>query len=143
MKLRLKITLGEVVRPDNRSSKEKKEPILLRTVKVIAISISLVSAAGCGSSQNELEKTVLFHDALFPGIGDVKTLRVSDLSASNTTTAEMICGTAFYDLESGKRQSPSRFLMYVSPIKSVVMENDYLAGHNTAFASTWTKICEG
>ena len=116
---------------------------MIRTIKLIAIAFSLASAIGCGSSQNELEKTVLFHDALFPGIGDVKTLRVSDLSASKSATLEMICGTAFYNLESGKRQSPSRFLMYVSPIKSVVMEDDYLTGHNTAFGTTWKKNCEG
>lgn len=107
---------------------------------MLVTSFSFV--AGCGSSQGELEKKVKFHDALFPGIGDVNTLRVTDLSTAKDQTTEMICGTAFYDLEGGHRQSPSRFIMYVSPIKAVVLEDDYLTGRNTSFASTWKRICE-
>ena len=97
----------------------------------------------CSDSQGELEKKVVFHEALFPGIGDVKTLRVSDLSATKPKTFEGVCGTAFYDLENGRRQLPSRFILYVSPIKTVVMEDDYMIGHQPTFASNWTKLCAG
>ncbi|WP_223460236.1 hypothetical protein [Pseudomonas sp. GL-RE-19] len=109
--------------------------------QLLALSACLSITAGCSGSQDELEKTVHFHDALFPEIGDVKTLRVSDLSAIKTKSLDGICGTAFYDLADGRRQSPSRFLMYVSPIKAVVLEDDHLAGHNSAFAESWSKLC--
>lgn len=110
-------------------------------IQLLVVSICLSITAGCGGSQNDLEKTVHFHDALFPEIGDVKTLRVSNLSAIKTKSLDGICGTAFYDLADGRRQPPSRFLMYVSPIKAVVLEDDHLAGHNSAFAQSWSKLC--
>jgi hypothetical protein len=108
----------------------------------VAVSICTIIIAGCSGSQDELEKKVHFHEALFPEIGDVKTLRASDLSAMKDKGLDGVCGTAFYDLVDGRRQSPSRFLMYVSPFKAVVLEDDHLAGHNSAFAQSWSKFCK-
>ncbi len=113
------------------------------TIKFLIAAVVMTLVAGCGSSQGELESKVKLHDALFPGIGDVATLRVSNLSLKNDGVSEIICGTAFYDLQGGRRQSPSRFLMYVSPIKHVIMENNYLTGRMESFGKHWTENCKG
>lgn len=112
------------------------------TTAILSAALTIL-LAGCGASQNEIESKVKFHDALFPGIGDVATLRVSGLFLKKKGPAEVICGIAFYDLSDGRRQSPSRFLMYVSPIKAVIMETDYLRGRMEAFGNSWSEICEG
>lgn len=112
--------------------------------QVFFTCLSIAAITGCGSSKSELEDQVKFHAALFHGIGDVTTLRVSGLSTLKSGKTEGICGTAFYDLKgnSNNRQSPTRFMLLVSPAKIVLLENDWLSGKNRAFSSDWNESYE-
>lgn len=113
------------------------------SINLLTVVLVMTLVASCGRSQVELESKVKYHDALFPGIGDAATLRVSNLSLNSDGVSEIICGTAFYDLSGGHRQSPSRFLLYISPIKFVIMENDSLRGRMESFGKHWSENCKG